>query len=64
MNDIYDISDFKNYITIREAAEKTGIEYHTILARFKRDTKGKYKAFKSKWGWMIHKSCIDTLIEE
>lgn len=55
---------FQNYLTLAETATKTGIEYHTLLAKFKRDGNNNYKAFNTKWGWMVSPECVQKLIEE
>ena len=58
---------FKGWFTLAETATKTGIEYHTLLAKFKRDKEkitDKYYCLNTKWGWMISPSCVEKLIEE
>lgn len=55
------IINLRDFVTIKEVEKQTGVEYHTIVARLNRDKTNKYHAMRTKWGWMVHRDCIEEL---
>jgi len=51
----------KEYCTVAQAAKSTGIEYHTLVNKFKRDETNQYEAIRTKWGWMISNKTVEKL---
>jgi len=54
----------ENCVSMKEASKQTGLSYHALLARIKRNEEYRKKCIKVGWIWLVSKELIKEINEK